>query len=330
MNVISLCSGIGGLELGLDRVFGTVERLLVVERESFVIELMAAKAEAMGVGPTPCFTDLCSFGGRPCRGRVDWITAGFPCQPASVAGLRKGTEDERWIWPDIARIIREAEPRWVLLENVRGLLSANDGAAFAEVLRDLANAGFNAEWGVFSPSEAGAPHRRERVFILAYRRGVRGGELATTGDVEAGQGGEAGSGSREDGILADPASEPEREPTDEAVAEPGSGTARTKPLNRGDDVGDTNDPRLEVWLNPSEPNEGRSQRAPWPPGPGDSDGWRDYIAAGGPEPAVRRGADGLPHRNDRLRALGNAVVPAQAEIAIRELWRRMIERSTTQ
>ncbi len=94
------------------------------------------------------------------------------CPPVSVAGRRKGTEDERWLWPEVIRIVREVKPEWVFLENVRGLLSVESGRAFAGILRDLARAGYDAEWMLLSAADLGAPHRRERIFILGHSRGM--------------------------------------------------------------------------------------------------------------------------------------------------------------
>lgn len=114
--------------------------------------------------------------------RVDWsavepvdvLCGGFPCQPASMAGLRKGQDDERWLWPEFARAIRGTRPRWVVGENVRGLLSVGGGAAFGEVLGDLARLGYDAEWGVLSAAEVGAPHERQRVWIVAWLADAEG------------------------------------------------------------------------------------------------------------------------------------------------------------
>lgn len=119
---------------------------------------------------SPIWSDLTTFDGAALRGKVDCIVAGFPCQPHSVAGNRKGTDDERWLWNDIARIIRDVSPRFVFLENVRGLLSSG---GFTPVLSSLVGLGFNIEWGVLAASEVGASHKRERVFILAYRDSLR-------------------------------------------------------------------------------------------------------------------------------------------------------------
>lgn len=101
----------------------------------------------------------------------DLLAAGFPCQPASLAGARKGQDDERWLWPEVARLVREARPRWVFLENVPGLLSVNSGAGFGEILRDLAGCGYDAEWTSFGAAHVGAPHLRVRVWIVAYPAG---------------------------------------------------------------------------------------------------------------------------------------------------------------
>ncbi len=95
---------------------------------------------------------------------VDVLTGGYPCQPFSHAGLRKGTDDDRHLWPHVLRAIREMGPRLAILENVRGHLSLG----FDAVLADLANLGWSARWGVVRASDAGAPHQRARLFIVAY------------------------------------------------------------------------------------------------------------------------------------------------------------------
>ena len=100
---------------------------------------------------------------------IDILTAGYPCQPFSHAGLRKGIEDERHLWPYIKEIIGLLRPRFVVLENVRGHFSLG----FREVLGDLASIGYDARWRLIRASDVGAPHRRERLFILAYPNSSR-------------------------------------------------------------------------------------------------------------------------------------------------------------
>ncbi len=101
--------------------------------------------------------------------KVDLIAGGFPCQPVSVAGKQLGEKDERWLWDEYFRIVCETKPSWVVVENVAGLRSARNGRLFGEILRDLAALRYDAEWfSIFSGEKFGLPHKRERVFLLAY------------------------------------------------------------------------------------------------------------------------------------------------------------------
>ncbi len=139
------------------------------EREIAAAAQLVAFMEAGIIDPAPIWNDLCTFDGRPWRGKLDCISAGFPCQPWSAAGKQGGVADERWIWPDIVRIIRESEPSLCFFENVRGLVS---GGGLEFCLADLASLGFDAEWCVVSGDDVEASQERERVFILAYRNDI--------------------------------------------------------------------------------------------------------------------------------------------------------------
>ena len=158
----SLFTGIGGLDLGLEA--SGMECVWQVEYENFCKEVLKERWPDV-----KRYEDIFEVNAEELES-VDLICGGFPCQPVSQAGKRAGTSDERWLWPEFARIIRTIKPKWVVAENVTGLLSANAGRAFAEVLRDLAESGYDAVWDVFpsgGPSGVGAPHRRERIFIIA-------------------------------------------------------------------------------------------------------------------------------------------------------------------
>jgi DNA (cytosine-5)-methyltransferase 1 len=102
------------------------------------------------------------------RGRIDILTGGFPCQPYSMAGKRKGKEDERHLWPEMLRCIREIQPTWVVGENVLGLVNWNDGLVFHEVQADLEAEGYEVQPYVLPAASVNAPHRRDRVWFVAY------------------------------------------------------------------------------------------------------------------------------------------------------------------
>lgn len=157
MKVGSLFSGIGGLELGLERAGMTVR--WQVEKDEYarrVLEKHWPEVER--------FDDVRSVGARNLK-PVDVICGGFPCQDISVAGKGKGIGGERsGLWKEFARIIGELKPSWIVIENVPALRSRG----MEVVLQDLSSFGYDAEWDCFRASDFGAPHKRERVFIVAY------------------------------------------------------------------------------------------------------------------------------------------------------------------
>ena len=153
-SVGSLCAGIGGLDLGLAAHGHRTE--WVCEYDEWPSRVLD---ERFGV---PNYQDITSLDWTTVP-RVDILTAGYPCQPFSFAGQRKGTTDERHLWPYVADAVGVLRPRFVFLENVRGHLSMG----FGDVLGDLARLGYDAEWGVFQAADIGAPHRRDRIFVVA-------------------------------------------------------------------------------------------------------------------------------------------------------------------
>lgn len=136
--ILSLCSGGLGLDLGYECATTGARIVCAVERDPFCVAYMAALVEAGCMDPFPIWDDLRSFDGRPWRGAVDCVTAGFPCQPFSTAGKRRGSDDERHLWPDVLRIIGECESREVFLENVSGLGSVLTIQHIPEIVAHLA------------------------------------------------------------------------------------------------------------------------------------------------------------------------------------------------
>ncbi len=160
LRAAALCAGYGGLEIGLQLADIPIELDWYSEIDKNASKVMAHHwPNATNLGDLTQITD---------PPQVDIMTAGFPCQPFSQAGKRAGVNDERWLIDDVTDLARRSGVRWLLLENVRGLLSANDGDAMARVCAALARNGFDAEWTTVRASDIGAPHRRERCFCLAW------------------------------------------------------------------------------------------------------------------------------------------------------------------
>ena len=105
------------------------------------------------------------------EGRIDLVTGGFPCQPFSQAGKRRGTDDDRYLWPEMLRVIRLAKPRWVIAENVRGLLTMQNGMVFEQVCSDLENSGYEVQPFIIPAVSVNAPHRRDRIWFVAHALG---------------------------------------------------------------------------------------------------------------------------------------------------------------
>jgi DNA (cytosine-5)-methyltransferase 1 len=156
MKVGSLCTGYGGLDLAVEAYFNA-EMVWCAENDKYASKVIEARFNK------PNLNDIKTINWDEVE-PVDILTAGYPCQPFSHAGQRKGTEDERHLWPYIIKAISKLRPKYVILENVRGHLSLG----FKEVLGDLAQNGYDAKWRIVRASDVGAPHQRARLFIIAY------------------------------------------------------------------------------------------------------------------------------------------------------------------
>lgn len=168
LRVLSLFAGAGGLDLGA-RLVGGFRTVCWVEKDRYAQGVLLSRMRDGSLDDAPLWDDVCTFDGRAWHGRVDVVCGGFPCQDLSFAGKRAGiVEGKRsGLWREYARIVGEVGPRFVLVENVPGLLV--DGA-LGVVLGDLASLGFDSRWGVHGACAVGAPHTRERVFIVSHAR----------------------------------------------------------------------------------------------------------------------------------------------------------------
>ena len=165
VNGLAVCSGIGGLELGLRILWPGYRTVCHVERESFAAATLVARMEEQALDSAPIWDDLSTFDGKPWRGKVDCIAGGIPCQPFSVAGQRQGLADDRWLGEDLLRVVDEIRPRILVLENVPGF-ALHGLPSILGGLEDIEPGGWRSEWLCIPASAVGAPHRRARFFGL--------------------------------------------------------------------------------------------------------------------------------------------------------------------
>jgi len=164
MNVMDLFAGIGGASYA-GKLIGGWRTVCYVEWDKYCQQVIQARIRDGIFDDAPIWDDVQTFDGAPWLGLVDIITAGFPCQPFSVAGKQQGESDERNMWPDTIRIIGEVRPRFAFLENVPALIASG---YFGRILGDLSEIGYDCRWTIVSAADVGAPHLRKRLWILAY------------------------------------------------------------------------------------------------------------------------------------------------------------------
>lgn len=300
----SLFAGIGGIDLGLERA-GWRGRWQV-EYEPFCQRVLAHHwPDVQRYGD---IKDVDWSGVE----RVDLVAGGFPCQPVSYAGRGLAQDDVRWLWPEFERSIRALRPRYVLVENVPGLLRRG----FDDVLSGLAALGYDAEWDCIPAAAVGAPHLRDRVWVVAYADGIRPGRATALGLTGlrpgeaspkpdgAGAGALAYSDCAGRALVSRFTEGSERAGNGASSGGGGTNCSLADPTSLGR-------PRSGQPLEPEHSAACRDGQAgePW-----DGGWWRT-------EPDVGRVAHGVPARVDRLRALGNAVVPQVVEF----IGRRILE-----
>ena len=333
---LSLCSGYGGIDLGLRREIPNLRTVAYAEIEAFACELLLTRMESGQIDSAPIWPNLKTFPWESFRDCVDILSGGYPCQPFSAAGKRLGTEDPRHLWPFIADGIRILRPRLCFFENVEGHISLG----LRDVIKELGSLGYAATWGIFSASEVGAPHQRKRVFILAYPNSPRLewslAKLSHSQGWEESVRSTAGSsqcsnerqlahslcnGSRESGTV--------QQGTGETESFSNGTTCETWPARPGYAQFSWEPPRVvgnRNSLDRSASPEGRQH-----------DAEIGSAGVGQTEPAMGRDSDGSTcgldyaklcvsgdNRTDELRLLGNGVVPAVAALAFRTLLKQSI------
>jgi DNA (cytosine-5)-methyltransferase 1 len=305
--VLSLCTGYGGIERGLELAGYQHRTIAHVEIEAFAAANLVAKMEEGKLVPAPVWSDLKTLPAHCFRDRVDVLTGGYPCQPFSAAGLRKGTEDPRHLWPYIYDHVRTIRPVRCFFENVEGHISLG----LRQVIDDLEGLGYQTAWGIFSASEVGAPHQRKRVYILANASGA-GRQQVTRGSYEDEAAHEgrasiqthisAGDGEgRGAGAMAY-ANSTGQQPSGR---QPRSPEARHNAGRGSETLADTDEQRLAIREGIGEYSQSELQAFERV----DSEERRSAWAT---EPNVGRVVNGAAFRVDRLRLLGNGVVPQAA------------------
>ena len=344
---LSLCSGYGGIDLGLRRAIPNLRTVAYAEIEAFAVENLLARMEGGQLDAAPIWPDLKSFPWESFRDKVDILSGGYPCQPFSAAGKRLGTEDPRHLWPYIANGIRILRPKLCFFENVEGHISLGLRA----VIEELGSIGYKTTWGIFSAREVGAPHQRKRVFILAHRNDTRleglrqCGGTGSSGDLWPSRPGEPQHGW-----------EPPRVVANSNSTQPSEGRGDQGDESQARVVGDTTNKRdcHETEQNLSEAgtlldrtSEGAGEvvgNAAMFYGAGQARGQREAKTwrTGATQydrqtqPTLGGDADGpaggmdyaqlcvtCDNRTDELRLLGNGVVPATAERAFRILMQEL-------
>jgi DNA (cytosine-5)-methyltransferase 1 len=325
-NIISFCTGYGGLELGIRRAGVDLRVICNVEIEAFVQANLVAKIEEGRMDNAPIYSDLKTFPASIFRGKIFGVCGGYPCQPFSSAGKRKGEEDPRHLWPYIRKHIRAIRPVWCFFENVRG----HTTMGLWRVLSDLEEDGYRTEWGLFSAEETGAPHQRIRCFILARlgnsdvryegSHGIECGVLPTQTEDRQASGLKRASDTRQ---VGNPASLRPRGGSENCEGE--QSEVLGERLESDGELAHTasREPRQSQARNGGQDTSGGSEETQWPARPGEEQYEWEEPRVTEAQSELGGAVDGLTHRVDRLRLLGNGVVPQTAELAWKTLWRKM-------
>lgn len=296
-NVYSMFAGIGGFDLGLETT-GGFRTVMQSEIEKYPQSILDKHwPDAIQVGDCTAV----DYNDYPVD--IDVICGGFPCQDISIAGRQKGiTGNRSSLFSEMIRAANHYKPKYILFENVRRLLSINNGEDFNHVLQEIHAAGYNAEWRVCSAEEVGAPHKRERLFIVAWRRelansGVLGRDenefTGITGERENKQFQQSGQAGKE---LGHPSNQ---------------GLQRCEPATEYQQPTLWDTETYQIFTRPPE------RSTYWDGGVR----YRNRLV----EPNISLLADGVSNRSHQIKAYGNAIVPQVAEYVgwmVLQHWKR--------
>lgn len=326
---LSFCSGLCGIERGIELTGIELKPVAYVEIEAYPIENLVVKMEAGSMVPAPIWTDIKTFPAKEFSGMVDLITGGFPCQPFSSAGRKKADSDPRHLFPYIKRHIEVIKPKYVFLENVDGIASAKlKGEGWTDpegtpvllhACRELERMGYQVETKCYTAREMGAPHKRQRWFILGYsesnnKRRKSQPPMYGEGERVRRSGGELGNTTSKGSQDRRSSSVCNHQKKQEFKRS----SSFYWPMPPGPNQWEWEAPRTVANDNSKRKlQQGGSKQNIWK--------WTSYRNKRETKPGLGGAASGIPkklvaNRIDRLRALGNSVVPQTAARAWIDLW----------
>lgn len=307
--ILSIGPGQLGIERGIESVGTRLQVAAYVEIEAFVIQNLIGLMEKGLVAPAPVWADLKSFTGQSFYGKIHGITAGYPCQPFSIAGNRKGAEDPRHLFPDIERVIGAARPIWCFFENVAGHLRIG----FDQVYKSLRDLGYSVEAGIYTAEEVGAPHQRERLFILALQLGNAKISLSPYDRQVQGR----------DKFKVRGSSDEVAHTNEHRYRGNNKGRFQPKAIGKSKTMADPLRFDVNQVRQESKPGQLGSDGSYWPLGPGPHQ--HEWEAPRVLESRLGCTVDGYNFREDLLRMYGNGVVEQTAALAWKDLWKKMSE-----
>ena len=311
LKLLDLFSGIGGFSYAAERIVGGYKTTQFVETDSYCQSVLRKNFPNI-----PIHDDIKTFTAK--KGQFDVLTAGFPCQDLSVAGRQAGIGEgtRSGLFYEIIRLLGEIQPKFVLFENVRNLLSHEKGTTFQEILFQIAKAGYDAEWSVISAKDVGACHKRERIWIIAYpfSNGVQSrlqGSVLREREFFSNQleGSEVGS---EIGRCSKNFTNSNNDGSSSTEGIRINGKTNSSSQERED--------KISKSKRSSKSTDSRTiqqtTECKWKyRGDLVNSDWERYVS----KPQLRRGDDGLSNRVDRIKTLGNSIVPNCAAVPLQRI-----------